>query len=159
MYIPLIYLTIAAAALFCFCVAQAFCLRSVQKSLRDALDEAEDYRKAITGEDMTLDRYQQCALETALYPKQYEFIYPALGMAGEAGEVAEKVKKVIRDKDSCFTHDENVEIAKEVGDVLWCCAVMARDLGYSLSSIAQMNYEKLRSRQQRHMIGGSGDNR
>lgn len=159
MYIPLIYLAITAAALCCFCVAQAFCLRSVRKSLRDAMDEAEDYRNAITGDGMTLDQYQQCALETAFYPAQYEIIYPALGMAGEAGEVADKIKKVIRDKDGCFTPGEGVEIAKEVGDVLWCCAVMARDLGYSLSTIASMNYEKLRSRQLRHTLSGSGDNR
>lgn len=108
---------------------------------------------------MRIDEYQRMALETAIYPEQYKVIYPALGMAGEAGEVADKVKKVIRDENSNISRDKALEIAKEIGDVLWYCATLANDLGYSLSEIAQMNYDKLKSRQQRGKIGGSGDNR
>lgn len=108
---------------------------------------------------MTLNEYQQKALETANYPDSHLIIYPALGMNGEAGEVAEKVKKVIRDKNMEFDDDTRHNIALEVGDVLWYCATMARDLGYTLDEIAEMNYYKLKSRQQRNMIGGSGDNR
>ena len=80
-------------------------------------------------------------------------------MCGEAGEVADKVKKVLRDNNSEFTDEKKMEIAKEIGDVLWYCATLAHDLGYSLEEIAQMNYEKLRSRQLRGKLGGSGDNR
>lgn len=106
---------------------------------------------------MTLNEYQEKALETAVYP--LAIIYPALGMCGEAGEVADKVKKVIRDNNQDFTEEKKTEIAKEIGDVLWYCATLARDLGFSLESIAQMNYDKLKSRQVRGKLGGSGDNR
>ena len=67
---------------------------------------------------MTLNEYQQKALETAVYPQNYKIVYPALGMNGEAGEVADKVKKVIRDSDGEFTDEKKREIAKEIGDVL-----------------------------------------
>lgn len=116
---------------------------------------------------MELDQYQKCALETRQYPEEYKIIYPALGMNGESGEVADKVKKVLRDtvvlrdsKGSIIIPDNvREELAKEVGDVLWYVAMMAYDLGYSLDEIAAMNYEKLMSRKQRDAISGNGDNR
>lgn len=108
---------------------------------------------------MELNNYQKEAEKTAIYPKEQEIIYTALGLTGEAGEVADKVKKVLRDKGGVFTHQEREEIAKELGDVLWYVAVMARDLGYSLEHIAKTNIYKLESRQKRGMLGGSGDNR
>lgn len=108
---------------------------------------------------MTLNEYMQAALEIAVYPKEYRIIYPALGMTGEAGEVADKVKKVIRDNGKEFTEDKKREIAKEVGDVMWYCATLANDLGYTLEEIGIMNIEKLKSRKKRGVIGGSGDNR
>ena len=107
---------------------------------------------------MTLNEYQQAALETAVYPEEFRIIYPTLGMAGEAGEVADKVKKVIRDYGS-FTSEWKREIVKEIGDVLWYCATLANDLGYSLEEVGIMNIEKLKSRKERGVIGGSGDNR
>lgn len=107
---------------------------------------------------MTLDEYQQAALETAVYPEEYRIIYPALGMTGEAGEVADKVKKVIRDYGS-FTDERKREIVKEIGDVLWYCATLANDLGYTLEEVGIMNIEKLKSRKERGVISGSGDNR
>lgn len=107
---------------------------------------------------MTLDEYQQAALETAVYPEEYRIIYPALGMTGEAGEVADKVKKVIRDYGS-FTDERKHEIVKEIGDVLWYCATLANDLGYTLEEVGIMNIEKLKSRKERGVISGSGDNR
>lgn len=107
--------------------------------------------------EMTLNKYQRLALETAIYPQP--IIYPTLGMTGEAGEVADKVKKVLRDNNSEFTPDKKFEIAKEIGDVLWYCATLSHDLGYTLEDIARMNYEKLHSRQVRNKLHGSGDNR
>ena len=79
---------------------------------------------------MTLNEYQQHALETAIYPDDRRIIYPTLGLTGEAGEVADKVKKVIRDAHEEFTPEKKLEIVKEIGDVLWYCATLARDLGY-----------------------------
>lgn len=108
---------------------------------------------------MTVNEYQQKALETAVYPQQYKIIYPALGLTGEAGEYSDKVKKVIRDNACKFTEQKKEEIAKEVGDVMWYCATLANDIGYDLETICEMNYNKLHSRQERGMIHGSGDNR
>lgn len=108
---------------------------------------------------MDLNEYQRKALETAVYPQGYKVIYPALGMNGEAGEVADKVKKIIRDNGGEMTPESKEALAKECGDVLWYVAVFASDLGYTLEDIARMNYEKLKSRQQRGKLGGSGDER
>jgi NTP pyrophosphatase (non-canonical NTP hydrolase) len=108
---------------------------------------------------MTLNEYQGAAMQTAVYPQEDKIVYPALGMNGEAGEVADKVKKVLRDGGREFTDEKRMEIAKEVGDVLWYCATMAADLGYSLEEIGQMNIDKLASRKARNVLGGSGDNR
>lgn len=107
---------------------------------------------------MELNHYQEGALETAIYP--LPITYPALGMAGEAGEVADKVKKVIRDKNGDFSDKETKHaIAEEIGDVMWYCATLAHDLGFTLDEIANMNYEKLMSRKARGKLHGSGDNR
>lgn len=108
---------------------------------------------------MTLDEYQNHALETAIYPKQYKVIYPALGITGEAGECSDKVKKVIRDNNGEFTGDRKQEIAKEIGDVLWYCAALAHDIGYTLNEVGEMNVAKLSSRKERNKINGNGDNR
>lgn len=106
---------------------------------------------------MTLNDYQQIALETAIYPAP--IIYPSLGLCGESGEVADKVKKVLRDNNSEFTDEKKREIALELGDCLWYIATFAHDLGYTLQETAEMNRDKLRSRQLRGKLGGSGDHR
>lgn len=108
---------------------------------------------------MTLNDYQQKAIATAQYGEGNKIVYPALGLAGEAGETADKVKKVLRDCGGEFTAEKKEDIAKEIGDVLWYCAALARDLGYELDQLAQMNVDKLKSRQERGVICGSGDNR
>lgn len=106
---------------------------------------------------MTLNEYQRLALETAIYPSP--IIYPALEICGEAGEIADKVKKVMRDHAGHFGEAERLQIAYEIGDVLWGLANLSHDLGYTLEEVTRINYEKLRSRQLRGKLGGSGDNR
>lgn len=106
---------------------------------------------------MDISDYQREALKTAVYPKNARVTYPALGLAGEAGEVADKVKKIIRDKND--TDEMKQNIAAEIGDVLWYCAVLAYDLGYDLAQIADSNLQKLADRQQRGVLHGSGDTR
>lgn len=108
---------------------------------------------------MTLNEAQKKALETANYPEAFKVVYPALGMTGEAGEVADKVKKIIRDNNCELTDEKRKDIALEVGDVFWYVCTMAHDLGYTLEEIAEMNYAKLMSRKARGKLGGSGDNR
>ncbi len=110
---------------------------------------------------MTLDEYQQLALKTAIYSgdDMLDLAHWTLGLVGESGEVAEKVKKVIRDDYAALSVEKKTELAKEAGDVLWYIAVLAQSLGVSLDEIARNNIEKLRSREQRGKIKGSGDNR
>ena len=109
---------------------------------------------------MDLNQYQTSALKTAIYPNRgFNFTYPALGLVGEAGEVADKLKKVIRDNDGVLTDPIRDAVAKELGDVLWYLAVLANELGYDLSTIAENNLLKLLSRQQRGVLSGSGDSR
>lgn len=106
-----------------------------------------------------LNEYQRCALETADYPQEMKIIYPTLGLSGESGEVAEKVKKTYRDNEGKWDLDRCIATASEVGDCLWYIAVIANDLGFTLQEIAEMNYEKLQSRKKRNKIHGDGDNR
>lgn len=108
----------------------------------------------------TIDEYQTAALDSAVYPKSAAIVYPTLGLTGEAGEVADKVKKVIRDKNGDFDNEDiRKEIAKELSDVMWYAATLAHDLGYSLTDICQLNIQKLQSRKLRGVLHGSGDNR
>ncbi len=82
-----------------------------------------------------------------------------MGLVGEAGEVAEKMKKVLRDNDGVISEEKREEITKELGDVLWYIANLSKELNVSLEDVAQKNIEKLQSRQQRNELHGSGDNR
>src|ERR1035441_3975810 len=110
---------------------------------------------------MTFDEYQQRALTTVISDGDSfkDLLHWVLGINGEAGEVAEKVKKIIRDKQGTITKEDKLELAKEIGDVLWYLAVFADYLGVPFDSIAEQNLQKLQSRQKRGVLGGSGDNR
>jgi NTP pyrophosphatase (non-canonical NTP hydrolase) len=106
---------------------------------------------------MQLDDYQRTAQRTAIYDARHKVVYPALGLASEAGEVAGKVKKVLRDQGGAFGPAQAAAIKDELGDVLWYVAVLAADLGLSLDAIAADNLAKLESRMARGRIGGEGD--
>ncbi|KKU52678.1 MAG: hypothetical protein A3H69_02460 [Candidatus Sungbacteria bacterium RIFCSPLOWO2_02_FULL_47_9] len=109
---------------------------------------------------MTFDEYQKQSRVTAHYPNAgANFVYPTLGLVGEAGEVAEKIKKVLRDHDGIMNDIKREEIKKELGDVLWYVSQIATELNFELKAIAAHNLEKLRSRMERGTLGGSGDNR
>ena len=109
---------------------------------------------------MNFEEYQKKSRKTAIYPNAGEnFIYPTLGLSGEAGEVAEKIKKVIRDKEGKIDSETREMIKKELGDVLWYVSQLATELGLELDDIAEGNIEKLYSRLERGKINGSGDNR
>lgn len=108
----------------------------------------------------TIEDYANAAVDTAIYPTEYSIIYPALGLAGEAGETLDKIKKIIRDNNADFSDEQKRnEIAKELGDVMWYVACLSKDLGVSLTDICQANIEKLQSRKVRNVLHGSGDNR
>ncbi len=109
---------------------------------------------------MDFNEYQKIARETAIYPNAGKnFIYPTLGLAGEAGEVAEKIKKVLRDKNGVIDEETKKELSKELGDVLWYIANLAEELKIPMEEVAKMNIEKLFSRKDRNHIHGDGDNR
>ena len=117
-------------------------------------------------DELTLDEYQDRASDFIFY--KGSLLYPALGLTGEAGEVAEKVKKLYRDDEFNFLIDDLEDqltaeqargLAMELGDVLFYIAACANDIGYSLEEIAHMNIAKLGSRKERNQLQGSGDYR
>lgn len=104
--------------------------------------------------------YQTEAAKTAKYPAiGAAYVYPALGLANESGEVLGKIKKIFRDFGGELTDEYKEAIKKELGDVLWYIAMLSRDLGLDLEEIADENLKKLDSRMQRGTLGGDGDNR
>lgn len=109
---------------------------------------------------MDFQAYQSEAAKTARYPEVgANPIYPTLGLCGEAGEVAEKVKKVLRDQGGQFSEASRADLALELGDVLWYLARLASELNLDLGEIASANLAKLASRAERNVIAGSGDRR
>lgn len=109
---------------------------------------------------MQFNEYQKKSRMTAQYPQLGKnFIYPTLGLTGEAGEVAEKIKKILRDKSGLVDESAREGIKKELGDVLWYAAQLATELGLSLEEIADGNMKKLADRLERRKIGGDGDER
>lgn len=110
---------------------------------------------------MTFDEYQQQALTTAIYnpdPLMDKTIW-AMGVAGEAGEVVEKWKKIVAYKEGVVSDEDKAELGKELGDVVWYIAVLAQQLGLSFDDIMQQNLAKLKSRKARGVVKGAGDNR
>ena len=120
---------------------------------------------------MDMNDYQAVAHQTAIYPDLYigvgeigpnriaPWLYPSIGLVGEAGELANKVKKILRDHNGEMDGDMRHEIALELGDVLWYVAELAGAIGYSLGSIAEMNEANLRNRAATNSLRGSGDGR
>lgn len=120
---------------------------------------------------LELNEYQKKAHMTADYPEGricgtqtgvdtfVHYLYPALGLAEEAGEVAGKYAKAIRDEEGVISEERKAAIVKELGDVLWFVAELATCLEVDLDLVAEMNLQKLASRKARGVIGGSGDNR
>lgn len=108
---------------------------------------------------MKFDKYQRRARETAVYPTDIGLAYVALGLAGEAGEIANKVKKVYRDHGGELDTMTKAELHNELGDVLWYVAALATELDVPLEHIAQHNMDKLLDRKKRGALRGSGDNR
>ncbi|GAB2028025.1 nucleoside triphosphate pyrophosphohydrolase family protein [Lactovum odontotermitis] len=115
---------------------------------------------------MELNEYQEKIIKFDLFDNRTEtvqidmaFLDKVLGLAGESGEVADKVKKLIRDRDGKISAEEQKALALELGDLLWYLATCARYLGLTLEDVAAGNLSKLESRLERGKIVGSGDNR
>jgi NTP pyrophosphatase (non-canonical NTP hydrolase) len=123
---------------------------------------AVDERLQRNSETYGLNAYQQDAAKTAVYPGRGTdagLQYVALGLCGEAGEVAEKVKKIMRDDGGVMSEEKRQAIAKESSDVLWYLAELCTQIGYDLGEIGIINIKKLRDRQDRGVLSGSGDDR
>jgi NTP pyrophosphatase (non-canonical NTP hydrolase) len=112
-------------------------------------------------EEMDFNNYQTRASKTAIYPTDglNGLLYTSLGLVSEAGEVAGKVKKILRDNNSVMTDERREQLIDELGDVLWYCAMIANELKTNLGAVAARNIDKLEDRKNRNVIGGSGDNR
>jgi len=109
---------------------------------------------------MNFSEYQKKSRKTAKYPSAGDnWIYPVLGLCGESGEIAEKMKKILRDCGGKISEPKKEEIKKELGDVLWYLSQIATELGLSLDDIVNSNIEKLYSRMERGKLNGNGDNR
>jgi NTP pyrophosphatase (non-canonical NTP hydrolase) len=104
--------------------------------------------------DMEFNVYQRAAAETAIYKDEHKVMYPALGLAAEAGEVANKVKKILRDNKF-----DRQGISDEIGDCLWYIAALCRDLNVNMSDLAAANLRKLQDRKDRGVLSGNGDKR
>ena len=113
---------------------------------------------------MEFNEYQKKATKYDLFEatdnlKEFGFIEKVLGLTGEAGEAADKIKKMLRDKDGVVSDEDRASIIKELGDILWYLAAISRYLGVSLSEVASGNIEKLESRYKRNKLHGEGDER
>ena len=125
---------------------------------RSSLRYAEKSRQGKTA--LTFDEYSDITWDLAKYPDKGDNItYPILGICGESGEIADKFKKILRDKDSHMSEEDRIEILKEIGDVLWYLSALSIELKTDLGAVAKMNITKLRDRNERGVLGGSGDNR
>lgn len=110
-------------------------------------------------EVQSLDEYQAFVRSTKVYDREYKLVYPVLGLVNEAGEVAGKVKKLMRDDGGQLSQERFEDIVSELGDVLWYITAVADDLGITISDVFYDNFMKLKSRQERGMIKGNGDHR
>lgn len=109
---------------------------------------------------MDFQEYQKLSRETAIYPNAGKnFIYPALGLAGETGEVAEIIKRIIRDSNNVISEEAKTQLIKELGDVLWYLSQLATEFNLSLDEIAADNIKKLQERKARGTLHGKGDDR
>jgi NTP pyrophosphatase (non-canonical NTP hydrolase) len=110
---------------------------------------------------MKLDDYQKKSRVTALYGPigGRRFLYPVLGLAGEAGELLNKIKKIFRDQRGQVSKETKEAIASELGDILWYLSQVSTEFGFKLSSLAERNLQKLQSRARRGKLGGAGDKR
>ena len=120
--------------------------------MNDVINHTDDENYTLYGD---MDTYQEKAVETAIYDPDHAVTYPLIGLVGEVGEFANKYKKVLRDGAHFTTQDATAEL----GDILWYIANLANDLDISLSDVAYYNVRKLRDRQARGVLGGSGDER
>ena len=122
--------------------------------------EPQRPRRLLASRAMRFSEYQELSRRTATYPDAGDnIVYPTLGLAGEAGEVAEKVKKLMRDDGGVMSDERRAALAGELGDVLWYVAQVATEAGLDLEELAQSNLDKLLSRQRRGVLSGSGDSR
>jgi NTP pyrophosphatase (non-canonical NTP hydrolase) len=120
--------------------------------------EKEQMAKDVADMVVGLNIYAEVAMQFDIC-KGYPVVYAALGLTGEAGEFADKVKKILRDEKGDISKEARIELVKELGDTLWYVVKAAKDLGVNLSDVAMCNLEKLESRRERGVISGSGDNR
>lgn len=108
---------------------------------------------------MNIKEYQEIIKQTAIYPRNMGLTYCTMGICGEAGEVAEKMKKLFRDKNGIVTEEFKQDIKKELGDVIWYITALSNELNLTLEEVLEANYQKLIKRRETNTLQGNGDNR
>lgn len=134
----------------------------MRKKLKMSLEKLDEYQDATLRYDTFPGYYNGTAKysrDGIMIATEKGLVEKALGLPGEAGEAADKFKKIIRDKDGVISLDDREEIVKELGDVMWYVSTIAAYLDMPLSEVAERNIEKLESRRKRNKIHGEGDNR
>ncbi len=125
----------------------------------EQLDFKEQMNKQLKLFSMDVKEYQEIIKKTAVFPKEIGVPYCTMGLCGEAGEVAEKVKKLYRDREGLVTPEFRKDIKKELGDVVWYVTALANEFNLTLEEILEANYNKLIARRETNTLHGSGDNR
>ena len=109
---------------------------------------------------MDFNQYQSATLDTAIYPNvRHNWVYPLVGLLGESGELANKLKKVMRDDNMFITGEKRQEVIDELGDILWYVAMLATEFEVNLLTVAELNVSKLAQRKKNNTIHGAGDKR
>ena len=123
------------------------------------VDQAQEWIHSYVQKSGCFNAYQKDSMRTATFADKMALVYLALGLNGEAGEVAEKVKKVVRDDEGVLTPERREGIIDELGDVLWYLAQLCNELNIDFSEVASRNLKKLADRKERGVLHGDGDKR
>lgn len=134
-------------------------IKQILKNLKYRIIDLLKDPETTVEKELSFKDYQEKAMKTAIFAEEYKIIYPALALSEEIGELNGKLAKTYRDFGGCFSEAIVEAIFKEMGDILWQLSAIAAGFDFNLEDVAQGNLDKLKDRQERNVLSGSGDNR